>query len=125
MRFGDIFKHFRFAIAKLKYCEHNIAIMVLPKNLQPILWSVDINNLDLKKDNSYIINQILAYGTWQNLKWLFKNYPKAEIKEVFITKPQKDYLLQSFKFVSGFLLGLKSQNLKPEKYVKTFPRYIG
>ena len=98
---------------------------MIPKSLQGVLWSVGVDKLDLKRDKTYIINQILAYGTWVHLKWLFKTYEKGEIRTVFISKPSKDYTRPSFNFVKRHLLGLKTESLDESKYVKTYPRSIG
>ncbi|OGM27994.1 hypothetical protein A3D00_04600 [Candidatus Woesebacteria bacterium RIFCSPHIGHO2_02_FULL_38_9] len=98
---------------------------MIPKNLQGVLWSVGIDKLDLQKDKAYIINQVLAYGTWGQLKWLFRVYSKKEIKKIFVEKPQKDYVFPSFNFVKNFLLDLNHTSLNPAKYVKTFPRNLG
>lgn len=53
----------------------------LPKNLQAVLWSRNIENLDFQKSKNYIIHQILAYGTWEQIGWLFKTYPPITIKK--------------------------------------------
>lgn len=96
----------------------------IPTNLQPILWSKSIDLLDLQKDKIYIIHQILAYGTWENIKWLFKTYPKPIINGVFSTEPEKNYSERSYNFVKNILLEI-DKDLDKTKYVKTFPRYIG
>jgi len=44
----------------------------IPSFLQAVLWSVDIKDLNLEEDKIYIINQVLAYGGVEELKWLFK-----------------------------------------------------
>jgi hypothetical protein len=98
--------------------------MKVPKSLQGILWSVDINDLDLNKNKSYIINQILNLGVLAELKWLFKTYPTSVIKKVFIEKPAKIYRPSSFNFCKNILLGLENKNLSADKYVKTLPRNI-
>ena len=96
----------------------------IPRWLQPVLWSVDVANLDLKKDKAYIINQILAYGGLEELRWLFKNYPKKTIKEVFLKKPSKVYTKQSLNFVKEILLELSNRKLDPYKYDQSLPRII-
>lgn len=97
--------------------------MGVPKNLQGILWSRDVNNLDLEGDKAYIINQILAYGTLESIAWLFKTYSKDKIAEVFVNKPIKNYTASSFNFAKNILLENKS-NLSEEKYVENLPRNI-
>lgn len=96
----------------------------IPKFLQGILWSVDINQIDIDKSKSYIINQILSLGVLDELKWLFKTYPRAVIRKVFIEKPSKVYTFSSFNFCKNILLGLEDKKLPPNRYVKTLPRDI-
>jgi len=96
----------------------------IPKSLQGVLWSIDVSKLDAINDKNYIIHQILAYGTWKDLRWLFKTYPKSQIKQVFIKYPSKDYRPVVFNFVTKFLLDLK-QIPDESKYVTTYPRIIG
>lgn len=98
---------------------------MIPKNLQGVLWSIDTNKLDREKNKIYIINQILAYGTWEHLRWLFKTYPKEEIKDVFLNHPEKDYTKSSLNFVKNILLGLESTYLDIRYYDRSLPRYIG
>ena len=95
----------------------------LPNNLQGILWSQNIDKIDLEKNKRYIINQILAYGAWENLEWLFKNYNKSTIKTVFENEPEKDYTPQGYNFTKNFLLDV-NKDLDIQKYVKTYPRNI-
>jgi len=95
----------------------------LPKRLQAVLWSRDINKLDLKKDKNYIIHQILAYGTWEQLIWLFKVYDAKLIKQIFRKSPEKDYTEKSFNFAKDILLEI-SEDIDRQSYVKTLPRNI-
>ncbi len=97
---------------------------MIPKNLQGVLWSVDTNKLDREKNKIYIINQILAYGTWEHLRWLFKTYSKKEVKDVFLNHPEKDYTKPAFNFVKNILLGLEKTNLDLRYYDRSLPRYI-
>ncbi|MEK7565586.1 MAG: hypothetical protein AAB506_00895 [Patescibacteria group bacterium] len=98
---------------------------MVPKNLQGVLWSVDTKKLDREKNKIYIINQILAYGTWGHLRWLFKTYNRAEIIEVFRHYPDKDYTTAAFNFVKNILLGLENTYLDIRYYDRSLPRYIG
>lgn len=40
----------------------------IPKRLQSVLWSVNIDGLDIKKNKSDIIHQVLIYGVLDDLK---------------------------------------------------------
>lgn len=96
----------------------------VPCWLQPILWSADVADLDLKRNRGYIINQILSLGTLKELRWLFSAYPKQILRKIFIEKPSKIYTPSSFHFVKNTLLGLKNKKLFPKYYVKSLPRDI-
>ena len=97
----------------------------VPKKLQAVLWSRDVSKLDAKKDKQYIIHQILAYGSWNHLKWLFKNYRVEEIRQVFIEHPAKDYTEKTFNFVKRIVLEISNKGIDKRFYVKTYPRIIG
>ena len=94
----------------------------VPKKLQGILWSVDVSDIDLEENKSYIANQILSLGTLEELSWLFKNYTKEMIRKIFVNEPAKIYSPSSFNFCKNILLGLEDRDLPPERYVKTLPR---
>ncbi len=96
---------------------------MIPDILQATLWSVGVNKLDLKRDRDYIVHQILAYGTWSDIKWLFSTYRKSEIVESFVKHPAKNYLPASYHFVKDILLGLSSQSLDEKKYDTFVPRF--
>ncbi|MBU1486743.1 hypothetical protein KKH56_01660 [bacterium] len=46
--------------------------MAVPKFLQSALWSYDLSKMDAgnKDDKRIIIEQVLNYGIWEQLKWL-------------------------------------------------------
>lgn len=96
----------------------------MPKKLQGILWSADVSKLDLERDKSYIINQILSLGLMDELRWLFKTYPMAEIRRTFMEHPEKSYSNSAFNFCKNILLGLKEYNPPLDRYVRTLPRNI-
>lgn len=90
----------------------------IPRWLQPTLWSVKVENLDLKEDKVYIINQVLAYGGWRDFKWLFKTYTKKTIRKVFIHQPLRIYNSMNFNFTKEILLRLNNIKLDSRKYVR-------
>lgn len=89
----------------------------VPSRLQGVLWSVPTDQLDLKKDKAYIINQVLMYGSLEDIRWLFKTYPKETIQEVFVNQPMKVYTKQGFNFIKNYVLGLRDRKLSPTNYV--------
>jgi hypothetical protein len=96
-----------------------------PVTLQPFLSSVSVDKLDVKKDDTYIIHQILAYGSMEALAWLFSAYPKDHIQRVFCEAPYKDYRPSRFHFVTSALLSLEHRSIDQRNYVKNIPRHLG
>ena len=92
--------------------------------VQSAVWSVGVDKLDKKKDRVYIIHQVLAYGTWEQLVWLVKTYDRKTISEVFVSCPSKDYTPASFNFVTNVLFSLDNSALEEKDYVRTYPRIL-
>ena len=95
----------------------------IPRNLQGILWSRNISNLDLQRDKNYIIHQVLMYGSLKDISWLKQTYKKNYIKNIFINEPRKLYTESGFNFVKNYLLNI-SEQLNKAYYVKNLPRNI-
>lgn len=91
---------------------------MIPPYSQGLLWSRDKDQLDLQKDKVYIIHQVLAFGSLEDIKTLFQFYPKKEVQSVFQNHPKKIYHPPVFHFVKNFLLDLKSKALDSKQYVK-------
>lgn len=89
-----------------------------PRHFQGLLWSKPVEKLDLQKDKVYIIHQILAFGSFKDIKVLFRIYSKEEICAVFANYPKQVYGASMFSFVKNFILGLKDNALNPQRYVR-------
>jgi len=96
----------------------------VPPRLQSVLWSSNIYTINLKKDKTYIIHQILAYGDMEDIKWLFATYPRTTIKNIFTTTPYKDYRRSRFYFIKDFVMDLAQKPFPESSYVKNIPRAI-
>lgn len=92
---------------------------IIPENLKGILWSKNINNVDLENDKIYIIHQVLSFGDIDEIRWLFKNYSLDEINTVFINAPKRIYTRPIFLFIKDYILKIKTW-LDENKYVKSF-----
>jgi len=86
----------------------------IPQKMKWLFWSYDIKSLDLKEDKDYIITQVLNYGTWDDLKWLYKIYPEKEIKKV-VRNPRRGLW---FKNVLNFWTTIFNIQLKKEIWKK-------
>lgn len=91
-----------------------------PSSLQPILWSINVNHLNLEKDKGYIIPQVLIYGTLKEIRWLFHAYSKSAVARYFLTHPAKLYPKDAFLFTKNYLLDLADKRLNPDDYVTSF-----
>lgn len=49
---------------------------------QSLFWDVDPKKLDPKKHARYIIERVLDFGEPEEVGWVFREYPKGEIKKV-------------------------------------------
>lgn len=98
--------------------------IAFPAELQGVLWSKNINSLNIEKDKIYIIHQIFSHGRMEDILWLFKTYSASTLKEVFSSHAFKDYEAARFYLVKNYLLDLKKTQLNEKNYVKNIPRDI-
>lgn len=54
----------------------------IPSRMKWLFWSYDIKSLNIKDDKDYIITQVLNYGTWEDLKLLYRLYSEEDIKKI-------------------------------------------
>ncbi len=104
------------SVFKEKYEKDNNIIL---KSLKPLLWSRDIKTLDFKKDKIYIINQVLAYGSIEDIKYIVGIYSKEEVINVFMNNPLKVYTRPVFLFIKNYMFKIKTE-LKESNYVRSF-----
>ncbi len=91
----------------------------IPKRLQPILWSADIKDIDLKRDAPLVTHRVLALGELADITWLLKTYGREKVRRIFLEQPQPIYTLAALNFVKNFILDLGKAPFNPKKYVKT------
>ncbi|PIV12808.1 MAG: hypothetical protein COS47_00565 [Candidatus Nealsonbacteria bacterium CG03_land_8_20_14_0_80_36_12] len=94
----------------------------IPKKMQWLFWSVDVNDLDLKKDKNYIILQALNYGTWEDLKWLFKIYSEREIKNT-VKNPGRGLWFRGVLNFWNLMFSLKLKKKTFEKAILNLEQY--
>lgn len=56
--------------------------MIFPSAVRACLWSYDISALNLNRDKTLIITNILNYGTKEATDWLFTTYASSQIAAV-------------------------------------------
>lgn len=90
----------------------------VPKQFRRVLWSYDINKMDLEEDKKEIITQVLNYGTWEDLKLLYNLYSEKEIKKV-VRNPRRGVW---FEKVLNFWITIFNIQLKKEIWDKAIFR---
>ncbi|MEA1963870.1 MAG: hypothetical protein U9O41_01905 [Candidatus Aerophobetes bacterium] len=90
----------------------------IPPYIARCLWSFDLNNFDLEKHKELIITQVLNYGDWQGVKWLYKTYSEEEVKEV-VKHPRRGLW---FKKVLNFWQIMLKIKIPQEEFQKAIIR---
>lgn len=79
-----------------------------PKSVENVLWSYNIDKIDLDLHKKLIIAQVLNYGTKEATDWLFRTYNLGEIREVSESIPAGQWGKKSLALWSLYL------NIKPK-----------
>lgn len=61
---------------------------------QSLFWDVDPATIDLEKNARYVIERVLDFGTGEEVRWMFKQYPRGKIAEV-LTLPRSTVMPKS------------------------------
>jgi len=84
---------------------------------QSIFWSKDEKKVN-REDEAYKLNQLLMYGSLEEIQHILEKEGLEKVRNIFILKPTKIYTKAAFNFIKKFILKV-DQDLDPEKYVKT------
>lgn len=82
---------------------------MIPKFVQPFLWSYDVNKMDLVQDKKRIITNVLNLGTTQATDWLFEIYSKEDIKSC-LTSPLPGEWNKKSLFFWSFIMDTQPGN---------------
>ena len=52
------------------------------QSVKSVLWSYDLDQIEINKDKKIIIFQVLNFGSEDAIKWLFKQYDLSTIKRI-------------------------------------------
>ena len=75
----------------------------IPLSVKSLLWSYDLNKIDLTKHKKLIITQVLNFGNKEATDWLFCTYSKDEIAQVASSTPIGQWDKKSLALWSLFL----------------------
>ena len=56
------------------------SLLQIPIGLKPYFQEYDITQLDMTRDANLIIQRVLEFGTWDELRWLFETYRSKRIR---------------------------------------------
>lgn len=87
-----------------------------PKFIQPFLWFSDLKKIDLQKDKTRVILNVLNLGTKKATDWLFLYYPKSEIKKVIKGYGAKGELSPKSLNYWTFILNIKTHQLSRTRF---------
>ena len=49
---------------------------------QSLFWDTNPTKIDTEKNARYIIERVLDFGNDEEIRWLFRHYPKTSLQEV-------------------------------------------
>jgi hypothetical protein len=87
---------------------------MIPEVIKPFLWSNDLEKVDLQRDKSRIILNVLNLGTKAATDWLFGFYSRSEIVKTVLECGAKGELNE--KSLNYWTLIL---DIDPKKLIKT------
>jgi squalene cyclase len=61
----------------------------LPEGLKPYFQEYDPDDLDLTRDAELILQRTLEFGTWDEVRWLFKVYGAKRIRTFLRQKGER------------------------------------
>lgn len=74
----------------------------MPPPTQPsvraVLWSYDLNAINIKTDKKIIVSQVLNFGSEEAINWLFKQYGFNTVKKIAASIPLLEWNKKSLSF---------------------------
>jgi hypothetical protein len=55
---------------------------MIPNNLRPFFWDVNLDSFDPREYGDYVIGRLLELGTDEAVAWMKATFPKDEIEKV-------------------------------------------
>ena len=81
----------------------------LPPMLKKYFWDVEFEKINLEKRRIYILRRILEYGDESAISWMWRNFTKAEIKNILYN--YRDLSLKSANFWA-VIVNAKKEDVK-------------
>ncbi len=84
----------------------------VPRRLVPYFQEYDTRHLRIRRDANLIIGRTLEFGTWREVRWLFKHYGAQRIKRFVRELGERTLLPPTFNYWRK-LFGLKTWRHSP------------
>jgi len=92
----------------------------LPLQLQGLIWTKRIENIDLEEDKALIIHHILRHGRVEDIAWLLQAYPHDKIKQIFLSSPLNIYSRSALNFAKNTILNISEDLADESRYIQSF-----
>jgi len=73
----------------------------LPASAKKYFWDINADKLDVSKHSRFVIERLLEYGDFPELRWLFQSYSRQKIANVL--KNSRALSLRSANYWSQIL----------------------
>ncbi len=70
----------------------------LPQSVKVVLWSYQLDQIEVEKHKKIIIFQVLNFGSEEAIRWLFNQYGFAEIEKIADSIPLYQWNKKSLSF---------------------------
>mgnify|MGYP001588853028 CR=1 len=92
----------------------------LPQQLQGLVWTKKIENLNLENDKALIIHHVLRHGRVEDIAWLLQAYPHDQIRQIFLHHPLNIYSRSALRFVKNAILNISEDLPDESRYIQSF-----
>lgn len=85
----------------------------VPESVRACLWFANSGRLDWERQKDLVITQVLNRGTWEAVRWVYREYGEKAIKNVVRNPKRGLWFPQSLTFWEKFFrLSLKSSSFE-------------
>ncbi len=63
-----------------------MSVEALPESVVRLLWDVDPDAIDLRRDRALIMERVMSRGTWEAMQWLRRQYSHEDLAEFVRTR---------------------------------------
>jgi len=84
----------------------------IPDGLKPYFQEYDLKRLDMTRDANLIIQRVLEFGTWDEIRWLFETYRSKRIRSFLRERGERMLKPVTFNYWRK-LLGIRRWKKSP------------